>query len=309
MLKKIIRAVVPKYSAGHVVLILLQSLIRYPGRFSYRFNYANWKLYRKCSAQVMTCPVCEHRGQMFFDMPDRRLREDHGIGILRETLSCHGCGSTMRHRTLTLGLLKAVKERSGIEFRSIQQLADAEWNFTIWDTDSFSPMAQRLRRNKSYVRSEFVPSQSFGTELEVGIFNIDLQNVSFGDGSFDYVLSSDVMEHVPDDQTAHREIHRCLKKGGSYVFTVPFEDSAARNRILVSMRNGKETFLEAPHYHGDPLTGQILAYRIYGQELLADLDALGFETRFLNIERADNGVFAGDVFVACKITDVSKGHQ
>ena len=43
----------------------------------------------------------------------------------------------------------------------------------------------------------------------------------FVDGKFDLVLATDIIEHVDDDVTALREIHRVLKPGGLVLMTVP----------------------------------------------------------------------------------------
>jgi len=300
MIKKIARRVVPRFSGLHLSLMLVQSAYRQPLRISQRLNRENWKLRSQYSSQYLHCPICAHDGNMFFDMPDRRLRSEHGIGMLRETLNCKSCGSTMRHRTMAVTLLKVVNQRTGWALSTVEELADATWDFRILDTDSFSPIAIRLKRNRNYTRSEYMPAHDFGAEVEERLFNVDLQRICFPNESFDYVMTSDVMEHVPDDQSAHREIHRCLKAGGAYLFTVPYDDAMHANRVLASIQNGQPVFYEAPHYHGDPLTGQIIAYRIYGRQIIEDLSRLGFDTQFDLVLNQSAGIFGGDVFVASK---------
>ncbi len=41
-------------------------------------------------------------------------------------------------------------------------------------------------------------------------------------GSIDFVLCSEVLEHIPDIETFFHEVTRCLRPGGSMVLTVPF---------------------------------------------------------------------------------------
>ena len=43
----------------------------------------------------------------------------------------------------------------------------------------------------------------------------------FGDNTFDKIFSTEVLEHIPDDHQALREIHRILKPGGRLIITVP----------------------------------------------------------------------------------------
>ncbi|GII92561.1 class I SAM-dependent methyltransferase [Sinosporangium siamense] len=49
----------------------------------------------------------------------------------------------------------------------------------------------------------------------------DALDMPFPDGSFDHVIAAEVLEHIPDDMTAMREIARVLKPGGTAAITVP----------------------------------------------------------------------------------------
>jgi SAM-dependent methyltransferase len=49
----------------------------------------------------------------------------------------------------------------------------------------------------------------------------DALSIPFGDGSFDRVIASEVLEHVPGDQLAMAELARVLRPGGSLAVTVP----------------------------------------------------------------------------------------
>jgi SAM-dependent methyltransferase len=49
----------------------------------------------------------------------------------------------------------------------------------------------------------------------------DLSALVFGSGAFDFVLCNHVLEHVPDDGAAMREMFRVLRPGGTAVISVP----------------------------------------------------------------------------------------
>jgi SAM-dependent methyltransferase len=74
---------------------------------------------------------------------------------------------------------------------------------------------------------------------------VDICNMQFPDNTFDIILCSHVLEHVPDDQKAMREFSRTLKRDGWAMLLVPvtltadktFEDPTItdpdeRNRIF-----------------------------------------------------------------------------
>lgn len=61
-----------------------------------------------------------------------------------------------------------------------------------------------------------------GNVTEVFYPEYDMQNLNFSDGSFDCVISDQVLEHVEDAQKAVNESLRVLKKGGIAIHTSCF---------------------------------------------------------------------------------------
>jgi SAM-dependent methyltransferase len=80
----------------------------------------------------------------------------------------------------------------------------------------------------------------------------------------DVIVSSEVLEHVPDLHAAMDETRRVLRIGGYHVFTVPPRLSTQRRAQLV---NGKVEHLVEPEYHSDPLSPNgILTYWDIGSQ-------------------------------------------
>jgi SAM-dependent methyltransferase len=55
----------------------------------------------------------------------------------------------------------------------------------------------------------------------IGVANGDALRLPFPDGTFDRIIASEVMEHIPDDTGAAAELTRVLRPGGTIAVTVP----------------------------------------------------------------------------------------
>lgn len=97
-----------------------------------------------------------------------------------------------------------------------------------------------------------------------GSINADALHLPFDDGSFDRVIASEVLEHIPDDQGAMHELARVLRPGGTIAVTVP---AWLPERVC---------WLLADEYHAPKAQGGHV--RIYKEwELRARLRAAGLQ--------------------------------
>ena len=69
---------------------------------------------------------------------------------------------------------------------------------------------------------------------------IDMQRLAFADETFDLIVHSDTLEHVPDPTQGLRECWRVLRTGGVLVMTIPIVPSRLSRRCSPS----------TPSYHG-----------------------------------------------------------
>lgn len=53
----------------------------------------------------------------------------------------------------------------------------------------------------------------------------NLQNLSFGDESFDVIIAKHMLYHVPDIKNGVGEVYRCLKKNGIFIITLNCKDN------------------------------------------------------------------------------------
>jgi SAM-dependent methyltransferase len=124
----------------------------------------------------------------------------------------------------------------------------------------------------------FGPSYSPGSTVD-GIRHEDVMNLSFDDDSFDRVLSFDVLEHVPDPDSAFSELFRVLKPGGTLIFSVPFSSDSPTDIVRASIEgDGSITHHMPAEYHGNPVDpeGGALCFRYFGWEMLDMLRNIGF---------------------------------
>lgn len=280
---------------------MIAKSLRHSATLRRRLVWENWRTFQKYRGIRFECNVCGQSGKPFFDFPDLQLRREHRIGELRETIQCRCCGATMRHRTLAAMLLRSVMQKTGRRFASLKALADAGLDgLAVLDTDAFSPNSKVLCAVPGYTVSSFLPDKPFDAELAPGHFNLNLEKIGFASRTFDVVLTSDVMEHVRGIDAAHQEIARVLKPTGHYLFTVPYDPTSAPHIALVDTIGPEDVFLVPPHYHGDPLTGGVLAYRIFGRKIFDDLAACGLKAEFICIDDAKALIEKGDAFIAEK---------
>lgn len=168
----------------------------------------------------------------------------------------------------------AVHLQLGAALRSVvPDLAERD----VCELSAQGPLVEFLRRHaRSLALSEYFADAPTGS-WRGAVRCEDVQRLTYADASFDLVTHSEVLEHVPDDARAMRELRRVLRPGGIMLFTVPLhggEWTVQRARLHA----GTIEHLCAPVYHADPLrrdTG-ILAFRDYGRDLLDQLRAAGF---------------------------------
>ena len=190
--------------------------------------------------------------------------------VLRESMRCSNCGSWNRQRQLVTVLSKWINK-------------DA----IVYNTEASRGVHEWLRQQtKHYTCSEYFGPDCVGGITYNGARHEDLMDLSFESSKFDIVVSSDVLEHVPNWHKACREVYRVLKPGGKHIFTVPFCTDRYTIEYLVkfSSIDGSPIFLKSPLYHGDPISSKgALVFAIFGLEMMCDLEKMGFHTNIYHL--------------------------
>jgi SAM-dependent methyltransferase len=169
--------------------------------------------------------------------------------------------------------------RAAIQF--FQESCQPDQKSKIYLTEQTTPLFAWFKLHYSgSVGSEYLgDSIAFGGTDQRGIRNESLTRLTFPDASFDFLMSFDVFEHIPDYQAAFRECYRVLKPGGAMIFTVPFVHDAAAHTVRARLLpNGEVQHVLPAEYHGDPLAqAGCLCYYHFGWDMLEDLRQIGFD--------------------------------
>lgn len=195
------------------------------------------------------CPVCNshtrHQKTLGFDFPVIVEKNIVGAGV-RAAL-CPVCHSSDRIRLLYLFLRQKTNffkdPLSLLHFApepSLQLIIEGQKNIQYLTADLYQENVME---------------------------KIDITSIPYPDHSFDVILCNHVLEHIPDDRKAMKELYRVLKPGGWAILQVP-------------VSNTLETTFEDPGITSENdrerVFGQRDHVRIYGKDYVDRLNQTGF---------------------------------
>lgn len=211
------------------------------------------------------CFACQQWTEFWSSWDFARQIGGHSHVNWREHLLCRNCRLNNRMRACIHLLAETVRPTPRTR---------------IYTTEQATPLYRYLRKSFPLVEgSEYLEdAASLGTQDATGLRNEDLTQLSFQDGSFDVILTFDVLEHVPHYQLAFAECVRTLRPDGKMLFSVPFDASSARNRIRAKiLTDGTVEHLLTPEYHVHPRNPEgCLCFQHFGWEMFEQLREAGF---------------------------------
>src|SRR3954463_5502585 len=183
------------------------------------------------------CPCCGGRFRRF--MP--------GLSH-RATRVCPRCGAQERHRALWLYM----RERTDLFERP--QLSILHW----------APEYALQRSLSSLPNAAYVSADLTGHEA---MQHMDMTDFPFKDDAFDLIVCVHVLEHVPDDRRAMREMVRVLKPGGVALLLVPIvlEQPTLEDPAIETPEQRRRDYWQEDHV------------RLYGGDFRDRLAEEGFE--------------------------------
>jgi SAM-dependent methyltransferase len=212
----------------------------------------------------------------------------------REASSCDDCGSSARMRAVihVLSIELFGRSLSLPDFpvrRDVKGLGMSDWQ-------GYAPtLAEKL----DYVNTYYDRPP-----------RLDICNVHPSlEGRFDFVISSEVLEHVPPPASvAFNNLRRLLKPGGFAVVTVPYVpdghtvehfpelydyelvEEDGRELLRNTTREGEKQVFDDLHFHGG--VGATLEMRVFSEpDLLAEFERAGFtETKVYREPEPAHGI-------------------
>ena len=206
-------------------------------------------LQRPAEAPRNTCPVCL---QTVTFVPAGEVTS-------RPLGGCPYCGSMERHRLLYLYL----RQKTNL-FRD--QLSVLHFSPERGLAGVFA-----AQKNLTYATSWYEPDRPAD-------YHLDLTKLALPDNSWDVLIAYHVLEHIPDDRSAMREMYRVLKPGGWAVVQSPTREQpdTDEDASVVSEADRVKRFGKSDHVRyygwkdfGDRLTqaGFEVTIERFGEEL------------------------------------------
>lgn len=129
----------------------------------------------------------------------------------------------------------------------------------------FAPEQAFYKRFKNQKNIDYLT-----TDLNSPLADIkaDICDLPFEDASFDVILCNHVLEHIPDDITAMKELYRILKPNGWGIFQIPQDLNRTTTFEDNSITDKKERA---------KIFGQYDHVRVYGRDYFDKLRNIGFK--------------------------------
>lgn len=222
-------------------------------------------LYRilKYRGDEFQCPYCNYSssGHYQIGLPHKAIIEHNIIGAGQRNGGCYKCDSIDRERLLFAYLDSELNVFNNNKSYSILHLAP-EWRL--------SEKFLKYKYKQYICTDKFMPGYHYPKHT----IDMDIMDIKFNENTFDLVLCNHVLEHIPDDIAAMRELYRVLKPNGTAILQVPISSTLMKTFEDTNIKTDEER---------EKIYGQYDHVRIYGQDYVNRLESVGFKVNRINI--------------------------
>lgn len=209
------------------------------------------------------CPYCQHSfSKMMADGEHLDVISKYQIigSGYRENCTCPRCYSKDRDRLIHLYLEK--KTRIFTDAHRVLHIAPEAWLKELFQSLPHIHYTNGVKdgENMAYYYDRMTRY-------------LDITDLEMKDDFYDTIVCNHVLEHIPDDITAMKEIFRVLKPGGWAILQVPYSailDQTYEDSSIVSPADREKYF------------GQFDHVRIYGNDYVQRLHSSGFMVEQFN---------------------------
>jgi len=232
----------------------------YRSALSFALNQYYRATYNKYRGKGFRCNFCDASYEKFvpeYPSPaiQKAIDDNEVIAGYGENVYCPNCMSKNRER-----LIKAVIQtwlqiagKSILHFSPERHLCDF------------------LKETASVTTVDIAPG--FYTNIDHFITYADATQLHFANESFDLLMANHILEHIPEDGKALKEMYRVLKGGGVAVLQVPYSE-----KILQTI---EDPYINDPAQQA-ALYGQKDHVRIYARnDYIRRVESAGFRVHLL----------------------------
>ncbi|HWL07945.1 MAG TPA: class I SAM-dependent methyltransferase [Planctomicrobium sp.] len=191
----------------------------------------------------------------------------------REGIRCRACRCSLRSQYMASVLVETYSSRLGISVTSFRSLCRIPTfrDLKIAEINACGGLHSFLKNFPKVSHSEY-------GSTDPRIPHEDLTRLSYADNSFDLVLHSETLEHVPDCMKALSELARITRPTGLHIFTVPLVWERSQTRVRARLQGEQVEHLLSPSYHGPygTTSSDRLVFSEFGRDFLDWVKASGF---------------------------------
>ncbi|WP_298236980.1 class I SAM-dependent methyltransferase [uncultured Algibacter sp.] len=209
-------------------------------------KYRAYRAYKRYKGNSVLCPICNSSFKKFAPFGTSQ----------RESRKCHNCGSLERHRLIFLYLNEKFNFFNNNSKDKIRLLhfAPEKMFYNIFSENN----------GIEYTACDLFPKEYNG---KTKITKADITKIPFEDNSFDFIICSHVLEHIPNDRLAMSELYRVLSKKGDAILQVPIDYKRDKTYEDPNINSREERLQE--YGHPDHV-------RYYGKDYKERLESCGF---------------------------------
>jgi len=269
-MKKSIKNIIHKLGVHHIIL---PKYIR----FAFWRDYGRY--YKRVKQNGLVCNVCKGSYESFvpsFPNPNDKpaLDKYQVYAGFSENDFCPDCMSTCRERLI----IAMLQNEIDYEDRKILHFAPEKTIFNF------------LRNKARIITADYFPDRY--KHIDRKIIFADITKLHFSDNEFDIIIANHILEHIPDDKVAMKELYRILKPTGQAILQIPYSITIKTTLENPYMTNNKEM---------SRLFGQHDHVRIYSfRDYINRLESVNFKVELIenqNLQKyKQNALQPGETF-------------